>query len=225
MMMMNLIMMLLSGVLLPKPIAECRYYHRSLNPRKLVEVGFSGALGRNMTMSRLVKLNKLPSKHVMNNIRPMEEKDVVDVQQLLSDHLTKYKVHQHFSVDEVRHGFLRPDVVYSYVKANDDEKVTDFFAFYSLTSSVLNNNKHNKLYAAYFFYAVPATVELEALITEMLICANMKGFDVFNALDYMDNRGLMSRLRFGTGDGFLHYYLYNWMIDTVKSEEIGVTLV
>ena len=30
-----------AGVVLPKPVAECQYYHRSLNPKKLVSVGFS----------------------------------------------------------------------------------------------------------------------------------------------------------------------------------------
>ena len=37
-----------------------RYWHRSLNPRKLIEVRFSH-LSRNMTMQRLLKLYKLPS--------------------------------------------------------------------------------------------------------------------------------------------------------------------
>ncbi|RYY86067.1 hypothetical protein EON63_06430 [archaeon] len=27
-----------AGVVLPKPVARCRYFHRSLNPKKLVEV-------------------------------------------------------------------------------------------------------------------------------------------------------------------------------------------
>lgn len=30
-----------AGVVLPKPVASCRYYHRSLNPKKLIDVGFS----------------------------------------------------------------------------------------------------------------------------------------------------------------------------------------
>jgi hypothetical protein len=30
-----------AGVLIPKPVATCRYYHRSLNPKKLIEVNFS----------------------------------------------------------------------------------------------------------------------------------------------------------------------------------------
>lgn len=45
------------GVVLPTPVAECRYWHRSLNPKKLVEVGFSG-LGQRMTISRSIKLYK-----------------------------------------------------------------------------------------------------------------------------------------------------------------------
>ena len=30
-----------AGAVLPTPIARCRYWHRSLNPKKLVDVGFS----------------------------------------------------------------------------------------------------------------------------------------------------------------------------------------
>lgn len=31
-------------------------------------------------------------------------------------------------------------------------KITDFFSFYSLESSVINNTKHNMIKAAYMFY-------------------------------------------------------------------------
>ena len=34
-----------AGVLLPKPVAECQYWHRSLNPKKLISVGFRWAEG------------------------------------------------------------------------------------------------------------------------------------------------------------------------------------
>lgn len=50
-----------AGVVLPKPVATCRYWHRSINPKKLVDVGFSHLSARN-TMARLVKLNRLPEK-------------------------------------------------------------------------------------------------------------------------------------------------------------------
>ncbi|PIO24341.1 hypothetical protein AB205_0209230 [Aquarana catesbeiana] len=48
-----------AGVVLPKPVSTCRYWHRSLNPRKLVEVKFSH-LSRNMTLQRTMKLYRLP---------------------------------------------------------------------------------------------------------------------------------------------------------------------
>lgn len=41
------------------PFSVCRYWHRSLNPRKLVEVKFSH-LSRNMTLQRTMKLYRLP---------------------------------------------------------------------------------------------------------------------------------------------------------------------
>eukprot|EP00438_Fugacium_kawagutii_P032341 Skav226358 [mRNA] locus=scaffold2980:381965:387922:- [translate_table: standard] len=46
-----------AGVVLPRPVSECRYHHRSLNPKKLIEVGFSH-LGARMTMARTIKLYK-----------------------------------------------------------------------------------------------------------------------------------------------------------------------
>jgi hypothetical protein len=38
-------------------VASCRYYHRSLNPKKLIEVGFS-RLAPRMTMARTLKVKK-----------------------------------------------------------------------------------------------------------------------------------------------------------------------
>lgn len=43
-----------AGVVVPKPVASPSYFHRSLNPKKLVEVGFSG-LPRGVSMARYVK--------------------------------------------------------------------------------------------------------------------------------------------------------------------------
>jgi len=43
-----------------------RYWHRSLNPRKLIDVKFSH-LSRNMTMQRTLKLYKLPEVSCYND--------------------------------------------------------------------------------------------------------------------------------------------------------------
>lgn len=49
-----------AGVILPRSVGSCRYLHRSLNPKKLIEAEFSH-LTRNMTLQRTIKLYKLPS--------------------------------------------------------------------------------------------------------------------------------------------------------------------
>lgn len=47
-----------------------------------------------------------------------------------------------------------------------------------------------------------------------------KGFDVFNALDLMENKTFLEKLKFGIGDGNLHYYLYNWRCPGTDSEKV-----
>lgn len=49
-----------------------------------------------------------------------------------------------------------------------------------------------------------------------LIVAKQKNFDVFNALDILDNENVLKELKFGVGDGNLHYYLYNWRVPEMK---------
>ena len=49
----------------------------------------------------------------------------------------------------------------------------------------------------------------------MLINIQAK-FDVFNALTLQDNPFFLEQLKFGAGDGQLHYYLYNWRTPTIS---------
>ena len=46
------------------------------------------------------------------------------------------------------------------------------------------------------------------------------GFDVFNALDLMDNKQFIEKLKFGVGDGNLQYYLYNWKCSTMSPNKV-----
>jgi glycylpeptide N-tetradecanoyltransferase len=59
-----------------------------------------------------------------------------------------------------------------------------------------------------------------------LIQAKNSGFDVFNALDIMENEEFLVELKFMPGDGYLHYYLYNWgLSQRLTPQEIGFILV
>ena len=46
------------------------------------------------------------------------------------------------------------------------------------------------------------------------------GFDVFNALDLMENKQFLEPLKFGIGDGNLQYYLYNWRCPTMSPDKV-----
>jgi glycylpeptide N-tetradecanoyltransferase len=56
-----------------------------------------------MTMARTIRLYKLPAQPVTPGLRPMTAADVPAVTQLLNGYLTKYKLTQHFSQEEVAH--------------------------------------------------------------------------------------------------------------------------
>lgn len=47
-----------AGVVIPRPISTASYYHRSVNPKKLIEVGFS-ALNAGETMASHMKRHKI----------------------------------------------------------------------------------------------------------------------------------------------------------------------
>lgn len=73
-----------AGVILPTPVARCRYWHRSLNPKKLIEIQFS-FLQRNMTMQRTIRLYRLPEKPKTPGFRKMTEADCPQAFKLLFD--------------------------------------------------------------------------------------------------------------------------------------------
>ena len=154
-----------AGVVLPKPVATCRYWHRSLNPKKLVEVKFSH-LSRNMTMQRQMKLLKLPDATKTEGLREMTSQDVNaacallnNVSSLFGDgllrqvliedlfllqYLKKYKLVPELTPDEFGHWFLpRKDIINSYVVENQGN-ITDMISFYTLPSTVVSHPTYNK---------------------------------------------------------------------------------
>jgi len=214
-----------AGVKLPGSVASCRYYHRTLDARKLVEIGFT-RLAPRMTMARMQKLFKVPADPITKGLRPMTPEDVPAAHKLVVKYLEKFKLSVVFSEDEFAHWLLpRKGVVSSFVRVNDDGYITDFCSYYHLHSSVLGNPKHNTLNAAYCFYNVAATVSLTALVKDCLILAKNEEMDVFTALNLMENDQFLEELKFGMGDGNLQYYVYNWFCPTMTHNDVGIVLL
>jgi glycylpeptide N-tetradecanoyltransferase len=117
-------------------------------------------------------------------------------------------------------------------------KITDFFSFYALESSIISNQQHRNIRAAYLFYYATdlalsdvSEVEiikkhLQSLINDALILAKRYNFAVFNTLSLMDNSLFIKELKFRPGTGQLHYHLYNYRANVIagginERQEIG----
>lgn len=84
-----------------------RYFHRSLNVPKLVDVKFT-YVPRSMTLARMIRQFKLPSSpHLSRSgLREMEERDVVEVADLFTKYMKRFDMVPEMTHDEVRHQFL-----------------------------------------------------------------------------------------------------------------------
>jgi glycylpeptide N-tetradecanoyltransferase len=104
---------------------------------------------------------------------------------LLKRYLERMDMAQVFNKTEFEHWMApkekpKEQVVWSYVVEDpQSKKVTDFFSFYNLESTVIGNKKHSVIKAAYlFYYATEVAFEndqaklktrLNALIKDALI--------------------------------------------------------
>lgn len=109
-----------AGIVLPKPISTCRYYHRSLDWLKLYEVGFS-PLPPGSTGAEQITRFHLPTDTNIRGLREMEAKDVNAVHRLLSRYLERFDMAPNFDKGEVDHWLLHKEgsvgerVVFTYV--------------------------------------------------------------------------------------------------------------
>jgi glycylpeptide N-tetradecanoyltransferase len=215
-----------AGISLPTPIASCQYWHRSLNPKKLIDVGFSQLKPR-MTLQRTIKLYQLPAQTTIPGIRQLTKADVPSACKVLNKYLEKFSIRMLFSEEDFEHWFTPIDgVIETHVVPDPKTKeVTDIISFYALPSSILKSQKHKTLQAAYSWYNVANTYPLQDLMKDSLILAKNKGFDVFNCLAIHDNQTFLKELKFGAGDGNLQFYLYNWLAPAMEPNQVGLVLL
>jgi glycylpeptide N-tetradecanoyltransferase len=157
-----------AGIILPKPIGTCRYFHRPLEWLKLYEVGFS-PLPMGSSMARMITRNQVPTKTSISGLRPMRQGDVEPVRDLLQRYLSTFQLAQYLSSEEIEHWLLDknadkndPQTVWAYVVEDPEtRKITDMVSFYCLESSVIKNegktDGSEKVRAAYLFYYASET--------------------------------------------------------------------
>lgn len=215
-----------AGIVLPSPVSTCRYTHRPINWSKLFDVGFSH-LPPNQTKSAMVAKYSLPNTPMTKGLRQMKVEDIDQVFTLFAEFHKKFDLIQVFEKDELAHWLLgdtstsgSSNVVKTFVVENSEGKITDFFSYYLLPFTVLDNPTHNELGIAYLFYYASDSAfnedlsvykqRLNSLMTDALITSKKYNVDVFNCLSSQDNPYFIKDCKFGSGDGFLNYYLFNY---------------
>lgn len=119
-----------AGRLLPSPVATTRYWHRSLNPAKLISIGFSRVHRKFLSFSNPVKMTerlyKLPTNYQIRGFREMRESDCKAVYPLLRNYMKKFPFAPQFTREEFAHWFIpREGVINSFV-------VEVFFYFFQI---------------------------------------------------------------------------------------------
>jgi glycylpeptide N-tetradecanoyltransferase len=98
-----------AGIVIPKPFSKTTYWHRSLNPKKLIDVRFS-SLPQGMPKARYLKMLKLPKEPSTKGIKKMETHHVPQVHKLLHDYFKQtLQVYFEFTEEEVKHFFVPKD--------------------------------------------------------------------------------------------------------------------
>jgi glycylpeptide N-tetradecanoyltransferase len=109
-----------------------------------------------------------------------------------------------------------------------EKEVTDSYDSARYTKQRLNELMREALVAAKqvsecCLASIPGRFHLNFSNTDFPI--TQANFDVFNALNLMDNSMFIDDLKFGPGDGYLNYYLYNWKCREVKPHKVGLVML
>ena len=209
---------------LPNPrISTAKCWRRILNFKRLFDLELLGIPPRS-TLAQQVRLHRLPEKPSLGMI-PMETRHVEAVHALLQARLALVECRQIFTIEEVTHLLLpRKDLVYTFVREIKD-KVTDFFSFYSLPTSMLKIPGDVKVQTAYFYYSACTSVSETVLAQEFMIHCRDLGFDMIRTTDVLDRSKWLDELRFTCGDHNLHYYTFNCVPTLLDKSQVGLMLV
>ncbi|CAF1510526.1 unnamed protein product [Rotaria sordida] len=155
----------------------------------------------------------------------MRDADIPQAWRLLTQYLTKFDLAPVFSLDEFEYLCKsRPTIVSAFVVENDQGEITDFISYYHLPSTILNHPQYKILNSCYMYYYAASRTPLTDLVNDCLVQAHNSDFDVFNALDIMDNKEFLEKLKFGVGDGNIQYYIYNWKCPLMPAEKVALVL-
>jgi len=188
---------------IPTPISKSCYWHRFLDVKHLVKSQFHQT---NRLREKFYEIRG-PCKY---GWRKMTLEDIPKVTRILQEHVKHFKIAPIIDEDYVWRVLLP---IHSYV--NDDSD--DFISFYDIPYERVDGT--DTVRQVYRFFIVGDVYNDAFLIAKNL------GYHVFNSAEAGVPTDLLERHKFMKGNGFVHYYLYNWNLSgSTEPKEIAVII-
>jgi glycylpeptide N-tetradecanoyltransferase len=188
---------------IPTPIAKANYWHRFLDVKKLIKLGFHKT---NRPRENYYEVRG-PSKY---SWRKMTSRDVPRVTHILKEYTKDFKIAPVITKDYVKRWVLP---THAYVNDQSDT----FISLYNIPYE--RNDGEGTVNQAYRFYLVGDVYNDAFLIAKNL------GYDVLNSLDVGVGSKYLEDLKFMPGSGHVYYYLFNWNLsESIETESISLIL-
>ena len=196
-----------SRLLIPKPFAECIYYYANVKDK--------------------VKKYKL-KKESSDKFRLMEKKDVKDVYNLISNSQKQFKIYSIFSEEEIEHWFIPiKNVIYSFVKEDENNNITDFTSFYVVNALIDNMNEK----WCYIYFNIATSMSSEKLFENALVLAEQSGIDYYIGNSINNYENILKKYKFNSNIededsyGSLKYYFNNFLCPETDGKDISIILI
>ncbi len=189
-----------------KPFCTTTNYIVPINYAKLRQVGFLTADIEPITQTE------------NNPLHLMQDRDIDIVTIKLNNHTKKLYIKPFFTNDSVHH-FLLPkkNIVYSFVKRDENNEVTDFISIYKNYLYCLEKNQTVSVANLAFYFC--ETMTLTELVIYLLNKLPSYGIDQLNFRDTTENSTININ-KFSTHDKF-HYFFYNVCMSETDSSKIS----
>ena len=197
-----------SKLLIPRPFAESTYYYAEVKST--------------------IKKFKINKKKSLNKFRLMEKKDVKGVCKLISNYQKKFKIYSIFSEEEVEHWFIPiKNVIYSFVKEDKNNNITDFTSFYVINAKI---DDINEIWC-YIYFNIATSITSEKLFENSLVLAEQCGIDYYIGNSIYNYENILKKYKFNSNleDGDLSenlkYYFNNFICPETESKDISLILI
>lgn len=192
-----------AGAHIPTPIMSCDYWHRLLDVRRLVKVGYH-------------KTNRMRDAFLevrgpcTFQWRKMTLDDVPKVTRILRAYTEGYTIAPVIDEAYVKRRVLP---VHSYVDDTSDA----FISFYDIPYERVDQKA--TVHQAYRLFLVGD------VYNDAFIIAKNLGYDVFNTLNVGVDTAHLEKMKFIKGTGSLYYYFFNWALsERVHPKDVHIIL-